>query len=65
MHKSFCTFQYLYALVEECASLAVALEVQGAALKEEEENKVLFSGLLQVSKGQAASETQKKNMDLR
>ncbi|KAF4794754.1 hypothetical protein TURU_099032 [Turdus rufiventris] len=33
----------------ECASLAVDHEVQGAAVKEEDENKVLFSGLLEVS----------------
>lgn len=51
VHKSFCTSQHLHALhADECASLAVDHEVQGAAVKEEDENKVLFSGLLEVSR---------------
>lgn len=49
VHKSFCTFQCLHALhADECVSLAVDHEVQDAAVKEEGENKVLFSGLLRV-----------------
>lgn len=51
VHKSLCTSQHLHALhADECASLVVDHEVQGAATKEEDENKVLFSGLLEVSR---------------
>lgn len=55
MHQSFCTpfsiFQYLHALhANECAYLAVDHEVEGAVVKEEDEDKVLFSGLLKVSR---------------
>lgn len=44
----FSIFMPFYA--DECASLAVDREVLGAAAKEEDENKVLFSGLLKASK---------------
>lgn len=49
MLSSFSTFQYLRALIEECAWVAIDPLVKGAAVNEEE-NKVLFACLLEASR---------------